>query len=334
MLIYRNDNTDPYLNLALEEHLLTTSRQDCFMLWRNRPAIIVGRNQNTAEEINAAFVRDRGVAVVRRLSGGGAVYHDLGNLNYTFIAHDSRRSFDFAGFAQPILAVLRSLGVAAEFAGRNDLLIDGRKFSGNAQYVQGGKVLHHGTLLFDSDLTVLGQALAVKPEKYESKGVKSVASRVTNIAPHLPRPITVDQFAAAVLAHIAAAFPGAAPRRLHPRRPRRRPRPRRRQIRPLGMELRQILPLQLPQPAPLRRRPRRMPSVRRRRRHRLRPHLRRLLRRPRHRRTRARPHRRPPRPRRPRRRPRRPRPPPLHRRPRPRQPPPDPPLTRPERPPL
>ncbi len=210
MLIYRNDNTDPYLNLALEEHLLTTSRQDCFMLWRNRPAIIVGRNQNTAEEINAAFVRDRGVAVVRRLSGGGAVYHDLGNLNYTFIAHDSRRSFDFAGFAQPILAVLRSLGVAAEFAGRNDLLIDGRKFSGNAQYVQGGKVLHHGTLLFDSDLTVLGQALAVKPEKYESKGVKSVASRVTNIAPHLPRPITVDQFAAAVLAHIAAAFPGAA----------------------------------------------------------------------------------------------------------------------------
>lgn len=210
MLIYHNTSTDPYFNLALEESLLTNSREDCFMLWRNRPAIIVGRNQNTAEEINAAFVRDQGVAVVRRLSGGGAVYHDLGNLNFTFIEHDSRHSFDFARFAQPILAVLRSLGVAAEFSGRNDLLIDGRKFSGNAQYVQGGKVLHHGTLLFDSDLTVLGQALTVKPEKFESKGIKSVASRITNIAPHLPRPATIDEFVAAVFAHIAATFPGAA----------------------------------------------------------------------------------------------------------------------------
>ncbi|HWQ62031.1 MAG TPA: hypothetical protein VN521_06945, partial [Negativicutes bacterium] len=124
MLIYHNTNTDPYLNLALEECLLTNAQQDCFMLWRNRPAIIVGRNQNTAEEINAAFVRDRDVAVVRRLSGGGAVYHDLGNLNFTFIAHDSRLSFDFARFAEPILAVLRALGVAAEYAGRNDLVID------------------------------------------------------------------------------------------------------------------------------------------------------------------------------------------------------------------
>lgn len=210
MLIYRNDNTDPYLNLALEESLLTNSARDCFMLWRNRPAIIVGRNQNTAEEINAAFVRDRGVAVVRRLSGGGAVYHDLGNLNFTFVSHDSRHSFDFARFAAPILAVLAKLGVAAEFSGRNDLHIDGRKFSGNAQYVQGGRILHHGTLLFDSDLSVLGQALAVKPDKYESKGIKSVASRITNIAPHLPRPATIDQFAAAVFAHIAETFPGAA----------------------------------------------------------------------------------------------------------------------------
>ncbi len=209
MLIYRNPETDPCLNLALEERLLAAAREDCFMLWRNRPAIIVGRNQNTAEEINATFVSDHGVAVVRRLSGGGAVYHDLGNLNYTFVAPDSRHAFDFARFAQPVLAVLRDLGVAAEFSGRNDLLIAGRKFSGSAQYVRGGKVLHHGTLLFDSDLTVLGQALAVRPDKYAGKGIKSVASRITNIAPHLPRPLTIAAFAAALADHVKNAFTGS-----------------------------------------------------------------------------------------------------------------------------
>jgi lipoate-protein ligase A len=209
MLIYMNSETDPHLNLALEERLLAAAREDCFMLWRNRPAIIVGRNQNTAEEINAAFVSERGIAVVRRLSGGGAVYHDLGNLNYTFVSPDSRHAFDFARFAQPVLAALRGLGVAAEFSGRNDLLIDGRKFSGNAQYVQGGKVLHHGTLLFDSDLTVLGRALAVRPDKFAGKGIKSVASRVTNIAPHLPAPLTIDAFAAALAGHVREAFASA-----------------------------------------------------------------------------------------------------------------------------
>jgi len=204
MLIFRNYNTDPYLNLALEECLLAKSGQDCFMLWRNRPSIIIGRNQNTAEEINAEFVRSRDIAVVRRLSGGGAVYHDLGNLNFTFIANDTKNSFDFFRFA-----VLRKLGVRAEYSGRNDLTIAGQKFSGNAQYVQGNKVLHHGTLLYDSDLLVLQDALQIKPEKYESKGIKSVASRITNISSHLPKPWTIDEFATMIIEHIKNTYVGA-----------------------------------------------------------------------------------------------------------------------------
>lgn len=207
MIIFRNTSTDPYYNLALEESLLESCQQDWFMLWRNRPAIIVGRNQITVEEINGEFVRRRDIAVVRRLSGGGAVYHDLGNVNFTFVAHDHQNSFDFAGFAEPVLAVLRKLEVCAEYAGRNDLVIEGRKFSGNAQYVQGKKVLHHGTLLFDSDLSILQEALKVQPEKYESKGIKSVASRTTNISQYLSKAWTVDEFSKMVLEHVQAVFP-------------------------------------------------------------------------------------------------------------------------------
>ena len=209
MRLYRNDNTDPSLNLALEEWLVTTATDDCFMLWRNRPAIIVGRNQNAAAEINQDFVQKNNIAVVRRLSGGGAVYHDLGNVNFSFITHGTENKFDFKHFAQPVIGALQSLGVKAEFSGRNDMLIDGKKFSGNAQYVQGSKVLHHGTLLFDSDLTILQQALCVDPSKYESKGVKSVASRVTNIAPHFPAPLSVEHFIEAVLTHMKHNFSGA-----------------------------------------------------------------------------------------------------------------------------
>ena len=208
MRLYRNDNTDPSLNLALEEWL-TNADDDCFMLWRNRPAIIVGRNQNAAAEINRDFVQKNNIAVVRRLSGGGAVYHDLGNVNFSFITHGTENKFNFKHFAEPVIAALQSLGVKAEFSGRNDMLIDGKKFSGNAQYVQGSKVLHHGTLLFQSDLTILQQALCVDPSKYESKGVKSVASRVTNIAPHLLAPLSVEDFIEAVFTHMKDNFTGA-----------------------------------------------------------------------------------------------------------------------------
>lgn len=209
MLLYRNSSNDPSFNLALEEWLLDSATEDCFWLWRNRPAIIVGRNQNTAAEINQEFVQQHNIDVVRRLSGGGAVYHDLGNVNFTFITHGAENKFDFRHFANPVIDALRGIGVQAEYSGRNDLLIDGKKFSGNAQYIQGSKVLHHGTLLFDSDLTVLQQALKVAPEKYESKGVKSVASRVTMILPYLPQPLSVEDFMEAVFSHMKNSFPGA-----------------------------------------------------------------------------------------------------------------------------
>ena len=209
MLLYRNSNTEPGLNLALEEWLLKEATEDCFMLWRNRPAIIVGRNQNTVEEINREFVQAKQLPVVRRLSGGGAVYHDLGNLNFTFVVHGTKNRFDFRHFAEPVIEVLQQLGVKAEYSGRNDMSIAGKKFSGNAQYIQGNKVLHHGTLLFQSDLTVLQQALHVDPGKFESKGVKSVTSRVTNIAPYLAAPQSIEVFADALFFHIKSRFKGA-----------------------------------------------------------------------------------------------------------------------------
>jgi lipoate-protein ligase A len=209
MLLYRNSNTEPSLNLALEEWLLQEAVEDCFMLWRNRPSIIVGRNQNTVAEINREYVEANKIPVVRRLSGGGAVYHDLGNLNYTFIVNGTKNRFDFRHFAEPVIAVLRQLGAKAEYSGRNDMIIEGKKFSGNAQYIQGNKVLHHGTLLFQSDLTILEKALNVSPDKYQSKGVKSVASRVTNIAPHLSAPCNVEGFMEALFSHMKNTFPGA-----------------------------------------------------------------------------------------------------------------------------
>jgi lipoate-protein ligase A len=170
------------------------------MLWRNRPAVIVGRNQNTLAEIDEAFTRERGIPVVRRLSGGGAVFHDLGNINFTFInSGNPGEGLDFERFTVPIQQALRSMDVECVFSGRNDLLIDGRKFSGNAQHFHAGRILHHGTLLFSSDMTDLSGALRVDPEKYRDKAVKSVRSRVTNISSHLPAPMEVTAFIKALM---------------------------------------------------------------------------------------------------------------------------------------
>lgn len=203
-----NQTNDPYLNMAIEEYVLTTlsKTEDCFMLWQNDPAIIIGRNQNAWEEVDSEFITEHDISLVRRLTGGGAVYHDLGNINFTFVVQDAGLGFDFDRFARPIVRALNELQVTAVASGRNDILIDGRKFSGNSEYRQGGRLLHHGTLLFASDLSVLGQALQVKPHKISSKGIKSVRSRVTNIADHLPQPITQAQFKAALMAAAAAEF--------------------------------------------------------------------------------------------------------------------------------
>lgn len=195
MLYVMNECTSPYFNLALEEYILKHFEEECFMLWQDAPSVIVGKNQNALSEINADYVRENNIPVVRRLSGGGAVFHDLGNLNFTFIQNDMEDSFiDFKKFTQPIIEALKKLGVAAEHSGRNDLVIDGKKFSGNAQYKYRNRILHHGTLLFSSNITDLSASLNVNKSKFEDKAVKSVESRVTNISSHLQQELSIGEF--------------------------------------------------------------------------------------------------------------------------------------------
>ena len=194
MLLIYNEKTDPYFNLAMEEYFLKNATEDIFLLWRNESAIIVGKNQNTLSEINYDYVKDNNIKVVRRQSGGGAVFHDLGNICFTFISCNNDSFSDFKRFTLPIIEALKGLGINAEFSGRNDLLIDGKKFSGNAQYNYKNKVMHHGTLLFSSQINDISDALKVKASKFKGKSVKSVKSRVTNISEHLENPMDVLEF--------------------------------------------------------------------------------------------------------------------------------------------
>jgi lipoate-protein ligase A len=212
MLIIKNFETDPYFNLASEEYLIRHFSDDIFMLWRNQPAIVVGKHQNTLSEINYGYVKDNNIKVVRRLSGGGAVFHDLGNLNFTFIMNGhSGQLVDFRKYTQPILDVLLTLGINAEFSGRNDLLIDGKKFSGNAEHVYKNRILHHGTLLFSSEMTDLSQALNVNQLKFRDKAVKSVRSRVTNISEHLHQSLSVTEFYDLIVNHISEMYSDSQP---------------------------------------------------------------------------------------------------------------------------
>jgi lipoate-protein ligase A len=210
MICIVNESTNPYFNLALEEYVMTHMPEDrqYFMLWQNEPSIIVGTGQNTAEEINLAFVKRNKIHVVRRLSGGGAVYHDLGNLNFTFIVDRSGyQAFDFQRFTDPIIRTMHKLGVSSAFDSRNDLTIEGRKFSGNAQYIRKDRLLHHGTLLVNSNLDGVERALAVSGDKIKSKGIKSVRSRVTNIREYLGENIPIDQFKDLLLWHLFQEVP-------------------------------------------------------------------------------------------------------------------------------
>jgi len=198
-----NESTDPYFNLAAEEYLLKHTDLEVFSLWRNDNAIIVGKNQNTLSEINTNFVKERGIRVVRRQTGGGAVFHDLGNLNYTFIVNGGDSFNDFKGFAKPIMEALEQMGVHSEFSGRNDMLIDGMKFYWqlpNARHKD--RVMHHGTLLFSSVKTDISGALKPRDIKFSDKAVKSVASRITNISDHIPEKMTVLEFRDRIFRHI------------------------------------------------------------------------------------------------------------------------------------
>ena len=197
MLFVENYNTDPYCNHALEEWLMENYSEDCFMLWRNQKAILLGKNQNAYNEINMSYVKEHDIKVVRRITGGGAVFTDEGNIMFTFISGDgSRKLTDFYKFVEPILSALQSLGVPAEFAGRNDMVIKGKKFSGNAQCVYNSKLLHHGTLMYSADTGEMTKALNVSNLKLQSKGVASVKSRVTNISDHMLKTMDIEDFRA------------------------------------------------------------------------------------------------------------------------------------------
>lgn len=209
MIFVPNENNDPRINLAIEVFLLQEMKVDepILLFYINEPSIIIGRNQNTIEEINKEYVDEQGIHVIRRFSGGGAVYHDFGNLNFSFIMPDDGNSFrDFEKLTKPIIQALHEMGVeGAELKGRNDLVIDDMKFSGNAMYATNGRMFAHGTIMFDSDINEVVKALKVRKDKIESKGIKSIRSRVTNIKPFLPKEnqgMTTEEFRQEILLKI------------------------------------------------------------------------------------------------------------------------------------
>ena len=198
MKLILNSNNDPAVNLALEEYCvrnLDVENEMYLLFYINKPSVIIGKHQNTIEEINKQFVDRNGIQVVRRISGGGAVYHDFGNLNFSFITKYSPEFFhNFEKFTKPLVETLREMGVEAELGGRNDIVVGGRKISGNAQFTNLKSMFSHGTLLFNSNLDDVVQALNVKMDKIESKGIKSVRSRVANISELLSESITIHDF--------------------------------------------------------------------------------------------------------------------------------------------
>ncbi|WP_047373796.1 lipoate--protein ligase [Exiguobacterium sp. ZOR0005] len=212
--IFNPDIRDPKLNLAVEEYILkhlNVEHEDYFLFYINGPSIIIGKNQNTSEEVNLKYIEENGIDVVRRLSGGGAVYHDEGNLNFSFITKDDGNSFNnYKKFTQPIVDALKQLGVEAELTGRNDIQVGERKISGNAQFTTRGRMFSHGTLMFNSNIEEVVNSLNVSEEKMRSKGIKSVRSRVANITEFLEEEMAMERFVEALLHSI---YDGQEPER-------------------------------------------------------------------------------------------------------------------------
>lgn len=199
MKYIRLKSNNPYYNLALEEYLFSHTDDDIFMLWQNAPTVVVGKNQNVYAEVDVEHARHHGALICRRITGGGAVYHDLGNVNYTFITSDKKaQALDYGYFTKPIISALAMLGLKCELSGRNDLLCEGRKFSGNAQHTANGRILHHGTLLFDTDLEDMSHLLRIDKEKLEYNAVKSHKSRVVNLKELLGEDVTINDFIEAI----------------------------------------------------------------------------------------------------------------------------------------
>lgn len=201
--------TDPYYNLAVEEYLFLHSDDDVFMLWQNDRTVVIGKNQNAYAELDVDYAREQGIIIARRITGGGAVYHDMGNLNYTYIStKKGQNEIDFATFCAPIIDFLRSMGIEASLSGRNDIIVCGKKVSGNAQHSANGRVLHHGTLLYDSDMAALSRVLRVDREKLKTKAIRSVSSRVMNLSEFLPLEGGVDELAEKIMTSIMQTVGG------------------------------------------------------------------------------------------------------------------------------
>lgn len=211
MIIIESPSTNAYFNIASEEYLLKHfPTEDIFLLYVNAPSIIIGKFQNTLAEINLDYVQSKDINVVRRMSGGGTVYHDLGNLNFSFhTVLDQHDFMDFSIFTEPVVSLLNRMGVPAVLEGRNDLLVDGKKFSGNAKLARNGKMIQHGTILINSEMEVLGEALKVNPLKYVDKAIKSTRSRVTNLIDYLPKETSTTDFKNLLKQEILDQNPGA-----------------------------------------------------------------------------------------------------------------------------
>lgn len=212
MFIIDSPSHDAYFNIATEEYLLYKyPTEDIFLMYVNAPSIIIGKFQNTLAEINLDFVKDQNIKVVRRMSGGGAVYHDLGNLNFSFHTLLGQNDFmDFSQFTEPVVNLLNKLDVPAKLEGRNDLLIDGKKFSGNAKLGRNGKMIQHGTILINSEMSVLSDALKVNPLKFKDKAVKSNRARVTNLIHYLPEQVdSTEQFKHLLMNEMMALNPNS-----------------------------------------------------------------------------------------------------------------------------
>jgi len=203
-------SADPAYNLATEEFLLKNKKDDLFFIYINRPGIIVGKHQNTLAEINYSYILKNNIPVFRRLSGGGTVYHDLGNLNFCFITNEEKGSLvDFDKHSTPIVKALESLGLNITIGKRHDLSINGKKITGTASHVYKQRAMHHGTLLFSADLTVLTKCLNADYKKYSGKGVKSVKSEVTNISGHLKNEMSMKEFTTYIFNFLMSYFQDA-----------------------------------------------------------------------------------------------------------------------------
>ncbi len=209
MLIYNRPYTDPFLNIAAEDYYVKHALSDMCMIWINEPSVIIGKHQNAYAEINYPFVRKKNIPVIRRISGGGAVYHDAGNVNFSFISRTTKSNqVDFGRFTSIIVNFMQSLGIEANVGKRNSLFIGDKKFSGHAEHLFHDKVLHHGTILINSDLLTLQNSITPAKE-YKGKALASVRSEVMNIAPLLPYGIDIQLFVEIFIKWLLDYFPGS-----------------------------------------------------------------------------------------------------------------------------